>query len=55
MVWMIVGAGEPLAILWLLIETLRAPIGYQDESGFHQVPDIPVHQKSKRKMQRKVS
>ncbi len=36
MAWLILGASEGMIILWLMIEILRAPSGYQDETGFHE-------------------
>ena len=39
MIWLIVGASEALIILWLMIEIMRAPNGYQDENGFHEVKE----------------
>ncbi len=37
MLWLIIGASEGMIILWLMIEVMRAPNGYQDESGFHEI------------------
>ena len=42
MVWWIVGFLVFLLMLgFLLIEVRRAPIGYQDERGFHLGPEPP--------------
>ena len=39
MTWLIVGASEAVIILWLMVEIVRAPNGYQDENGFHEVKE----------------
>ncbi len=42
MIWLIVGASEAAIIFWLMFEIMRAPNGYQDESGFHEVKEGDV-------------
>ncbi len=39
MIWLIVGASEAVIVLWLMVEIMRAPNGYQDEYGFHEVKE----------------
>jgi len=39
MVWTIIGAGVALIILWLIVEIINAPNGYEDENDFHEVED----------------
>jgi hypothetical protein len=39
MFWLIFGVSEALIILWLMVEIMRAPNGYQDENGFHEVKE----------------
>ncbi len=37
MIWLILGAIEALIILWLVTELRRAPLGYEDRTGFHEI------------------
>jgi len=48
-IWLIIGAVEGMIILWLVIEILTAPNGYEDENGFHEIKEgqhYELHRKS---------